>query len=40
MDAEKFLSLLYDLYAEQENLLIEYEIDCFTENLCYQDTAS
>lgn len=40
MDAEKFLSLLYELYAEQENILIEYEIESFTENPCYQDTAS
>lgn len=40
MDAEKFLSLLYDLYAEQENLLIEYEIVSFNGNPCCQDTAS
>lgn len=27
MDAEKIYSLLFNLYAEQENLKIEYELD-------------
>ena len=27
MDAESFYSLLFNLYAEQENLKIEYELD-------------
>lgn len=27
MDAEKIYSLLFNLYAEQENLKIEYEVD-------------
>ena len=27
MDAEKIYSLLFGLYAEQENLKIEYELD-------------
>lgn len=27
MDAESFYSLLFDLYAEQEDLKIEYELD-------------
>ena len=27
MDAEKLYSLLFNLYAEQENLKIEYELD-------------
>lgn len=27
MDAEKIYSLLFNLYAEQENIKIEYEVD-------------
>lgn len=27
MDAESFYSLLFNLYAEQEDLKIEYELD-------------
>lgn len=27
MDAEKIYSLLFSLYAEQENLKIDYELD-------------
>ena len=27
MDAEKIYSLLFNLYAEQENIKIEYELD-------------
>lgn len=27
MDAEKIYSLLFNLYAEQENLKIDYELD-------------
>ena len=27
MDAENFYSLLFNLYAEQENIKIEYELD-------------
>lgn len=27
MDAESFYSLLFNLYAEQENIKIEYEVD-------------
>ena len=27
MDAESFYSLLFNLYAEQENIKIEYELD-------------
>ena len=29
MDAEKIYSLLFNLYAEQENIKIEYELDNF-----------
>lgn len=48
MDAEKIYSLLFNLYAEQENLKIEYEVDnsffsteCFNQKHFYcQGTVS
>lgn len=48
MDAESFYSLLFNLYAEQENLKIEYELDnsffstgCFNQkHSCCQGTIS
>ena len=48
MDAEKIYSLLFNLYAEQENLKIEYELDssffstsCFNQkHSCCQGTVS
>ena len=48
MDAEKIYSLLFNLYAEQENLKIDYELDnsffsigCFNQKHSYcQGTVS
>ena len=48
MDAESFYSLLFNLYAEQENIKIDYELDnsffsteCFNEkHSCCKDTVS
>ena len=48
MDAESFYSLLFNLYAEQENIKIEYELDnsffsteCFNQkHSCCQGTVS
>ncbi len=48
MDAEKIYSLLFNLYAEQEDLKIEYELDnsffstgCFNQkHSCCQGTVS
>ena len=48
MDAESFYSLLFNLYAEQEDIKIEYELDnsffstgCFNQkHSCCQGTIS
>ena len=41
MDAEKIYSLLFGLYAEQENLKIEYELDnSFFSTSCFNQKHS